>query len=145
MEAIIALALFAVLTICVLVGIWRTLRKRGPAQPASNLDAIPPSKPDPEDDPIFRISLVIIAVAGLILTMLPDARGADPAPQKPIVLKLSDCPPPGPGMTPIVAFIVNTESDLGKASSTCVRFASRPLQPTRPQKQKSTRTITSKE
>jgi len=139
MEAIIVIAIFAIITVVLLIAIWRALSRRAhPAskRPTSSLDKIPAQTREPEDGPIFRIGLWLLIIASILLTMIPDARGADTAPQKPqrIVLNLADCPPPGPDMTPIVVFIVNTRADGGPMQSRCTRVAMRNYQSTRPQK-----------
>ena len=135
-ETIIIITVFAALAVCVLIGIWLALTRREPPPPADTLDRIPPATREPEDEPIFRISLVILAVGALLLTMIPDSRSADLTPQKPqrITLNLADCPPPGPGMTSVLMFIINTRADGKPLQSTCARIAQRNYQPAAPRK-----------
>lgn len=142
MDALIAVIVFALLLVAALAWVWRALRNRGHEQQRNNLDSLPRVKP--QGTPWWKVTLYLV-MASVASMLIDDARASEPAPQKSVVLKLSDCPPPGPGMTPIVAFIINTQADAGKLSSTCVRFADRPLQPTRPQKKTATRTNLAKE
>jgi hypothetical protein len=126
MEAFLFLGLFAVLTIVMLIAIWRALKARGPHTPPR----------DPEKDPVFRIGLWIVAIASFLLVMIPDARAGQPAPKKPkpqrIILSTDHCPPPADGYGPVLVFIIAMAPDGKPLDYTCARIARRNYQPAVP-------------
>jgi MFS superfamily sulfate permease-like transporter len=144
MEALIALAVFIILTAVVLIVIWRTLRRRYPRPPADTLDRIPPEKPREPDLQWWRYPIRAVIVAAVFFAVLglvdgagaaeadPQIPAALPAPDKKavrIVLNTGDCPPQTDAALPILIFTVHIDPGNGKPQYSCARVMKRQYQP----------------